>query len=306
MRTWTPDPTRRLARGLTLMLALAAVAATKGPDGGGYTATDSVVYSLVDAAGTGGASVLAGVDDGVVPLVIPFPFRFYGVAYSVVCVSSNGALYFVGAATACSGFNDFGNVDTTAAPAPNDLPAAFPFWSDLTFEVAGAGSVVYQTTGALGSRRMVIQWNDAYPVGSPNPVTFQAVLAEGAHTLLFQYATVDLGSANPASKGGRATVGIRNSGAPGNSKQLSWSFNVPVIPNNSALQFATPIVKVAGDVDGDGVVNCVDVAIVRASYGKRTGQSGFDPRADLNRDGLVSLADLTAVTRALPAGTKCP
>jgi len=59
-------------------------------------------------------------------------------------------------------------------------------------------------------------------------------------------------------------------------------------------------------VNGDGVVNCADLAIVQTSVGKRTGQAGFDPRADLNGDGIVNLVDLTTVSRAMPAGTKCP
>ena len=43
-------------------------------------------------------------------------------------------------------------------------------------------------------------------------------------------------------------------------------------------------------MNGDGVVNCADLAIVTASTGKRTGQAGFDPRADLNGDGIVRSA----------------
>ena len=46
-------------------------AATKGPDGGGYTASDATVYSLVDISGAGGgASVLAGIDDGAHALIV--------------------------------------------------------------------------------------------------------------------------------------------------------------------------------------------------------------------------------------------
>src|SRR5262249_8136709 len=42
-----------------------------------------------------------------------------------------------------------------------------------------------------------------------------------------------------------------------------------------------------GDRNGDGVVNCADLAIVKASFGKKSGQVGFDPRADANGDGVV-------------------
>jgi hypothetical protein len=62
---------------------------------------------------------------------------------------------------------------------------------------------------------------------------------------------------------------------------------------------------IPGDLDANGRVDCADVLIVRASYGKRTGQAGFDPRADVVRNGLVNLADLTYVSSRLPSGTVC-
>ena len=62
---------------------------------------------------------------------------------------------------------------------------------------------------------------------------------------------------------------------------------------------------VLGDVNGDGVVNCADISIVKSSFGKRTGMALFDQRADMNRDGLVDIRDLTVVSRQLPAGTVC-
>jgi hypothetical protein len=63
--------------------------------------------------------------------------------------------------------------------------------------------------------------------------------------------------------------------------------------------------RLAGDVNADGVVNCADLALVRASFGKRTGQAGFDARADVNGDGVVDLRDLTLVSQRLPAGVSC-
>ena len=68
--------------------SIGSFAASKGPDGGGYTASDETVYSFVDISGASGAAVtLAATDDGTAAVTLPFAFRFYGTPYSVGCVS---------------------------------------------------------------------------------------------------------------------------------------------------------------------------------------------------------------------------
>jgi hypothetical protein len=64
-------------------------------------------------------------------------------------------------------------------------------------------------------------------------------------------------------------------------------------------------IKIAGDLNGDNVVNCVDLSIVKASMGKRTGQAGFDARADVDGNGVVDARDLNYVAQRLAAGTTC-
>lgn len=64
-------------------------------------------------------------------------------------------------------------------------------------------------------------------------------------------------------------------------------------------------IRLTGDVNADGSVTCADIAIVRASFGKSTGQPGFDARADINNDGVVNIRDLSYVSQRLPAGTRC-
>ena len=66
------------------------------------------------------------------------------------------------------------------------------------------------------------------------------------------------------------------------------------------------VVSVPGDVNGDGVVNCLDLNLVKAAFGTKTGQAGFNPNADVNHDGVVNVLDLAFVSRQVPAGTTCP
>jgi Tol biopolymer transport system component len=63
---------------------------------------------------------------------------------------------------------------------------------------------------------------------------------------------------------------------------------------------------VDGDINVDGTVNCSDLALVRASFGRRQGQAGFDARADIDVDTVVTVRDLARVSQKLPPGTTCP
>ena len=63
---------------------------------------------------------------------------------------------------------------------------------------------------------------------------------------------------------------------------------------------------VFGDVNEDGIVNCKDIAIIKADFGKKIGQTGYNPLADLNNDGVINILDLAIDARLLPKGLTCP
>ncbi len=66
-----------------------------------------------------------------------------------------------------------------------------------------------------------------------------------------------------------------------------------------------PSGAVLGDLNGDEVVDCADIAIVKNAFGKRVNEEGFDSRADINRDNVVNIRDLAFVSKRLPKETTC-
>lgn len=220
----------------TAIAALASVAlasaVTRGPDGYGYTATNLNTYSFQNISGTG-ARILAGSDDGVATLALPFSFQFYGTTYTSLCVSVNGLISFGG----CN--PSFNNVDLTIAAPTGDLPTIAPFWVDLTFNKSGADALYYQTAGTAPNRQFIVQWNNAYAQSGSSGITFEVVLSESDNSVLMQYQNV-IGGAAIVDSGNGATVGIRTTGGNGNGKVLQWSFKAPVLQNRTSIRFAPP------------------------------------------------------------------
>lgn len=61
----------------------------------------------------------------------------------------------------------------------------------------------------------------------------------------------------------------------------------------------------SGDVNRDGRVDCDDLGLVKASFGKRAGMPAFNPTVDLDVNGIVDVRDLAIVARQVPSGTVC-
>jgi len=55
-------------------------------------------------------------------------------------------------------------------------------------------------------------------------------------------------------------------------------------------------VTIAGDVNGDRVVDVFDLSMVGQSYGLFSWMAGYNPSADITEDGLVDARDLAIVT----------
>lgn len=72
---------------------------------------------------------------------------------------------------------------------------------------------------------------------------------------------------------------------------------------NAALQAfrSSAITEIPGDNNNDGKVSIGDLAIVAKVYGKKKGDAGWDDvkRYDLNGDGVIDIADLSALARMI-------
>lgn len=72
-------------------------------------------------------------------------------------------------------------------------------------------------------------------------------------------------------------------------------------PNSRPLltiDFTPPPARTPGDVNNDGAVNAVDVALLAAAYGSTTTASNFD-LGEFSGDGIVGIADLAILQRNL-------
>src|SRR5215475_14265279 len=220
-----------------LILALfhlnsARPATAPGPDAFGYSVAVTTAFSFVEI--TNGARVLYFADDEAVTVNIGFNFNFYGVNYKSLSFNPNGLITFGGAST------DFNNVDlsTTVAPS-NNLPCIAVLWDDWETQALGADGLYYLTTGKLGSRQFIVQWNKVEPVNGigTNTVTFQARLLEGSNQILLSYPDVVVSDDPSYGNGAFATVGIRDVNGQTNNRNLLWSHNQAVITNGESILF---------------------------------------------------------------------
>ncbi|MFQ5719424.1 MAG: choice-of-anchor D domain-containing protein [Acidobacteriota bacterium] len=191
-----------------------------GPDAFGYRFIDSdavggPAFAWTDIADTGTlVESLDGDDQVSSPIVLGFPFPFYGQTFDAVRVSTNGFLRLT------SGDSAPTNQPLPDIAAPGNLIA--PFWDDLNFR--GLPRVTF----ARGAGSLTIQYTDVTPFSGPGAYTFQVILQESGE-ILFQYLQMS-GATNSA------TVGIQDGAG---SSGLLVAFNVPYARDNLAVRLHT-------------------------------------------------------------------
>jgi hypothetical protein len=58
-----------------------------------------------------------------------------------------------------------------------------------------------------------------------------------------------------------------------------------------------------GDLNGDGVIDLIDLALLLGSYGTCEGDGGYNPNADIDESGCVDLPDLATLLASYGYGT---
>lgn len=224
--------------GLALPGVLLARTSVGGPDGFGYTWTDSnetgpgapqFLFIDMSASGTprllgsdGGEHLFVGPpasstplivdDDGEATVAMSFTMPIYGVYSSLLRVGNNGALHFATATGEVAAAN--------SCPLPSgSLPARphlWVHWDDLAADngIVMAGDFAVCPHPLEATPCFVVQWHQRnHQFSAPNQsVTFEVVLFPSG-SILCQYLDVDFGSGT-LDAGASATVGIEGFAAP--------------------------------------------------------------------------------------------
>jgi hypothetical protein len=165
-------------------------------------------------------------DESFAQVIAPFPLWFYGLEYTKLYVSDNGALSF-----------SRGPVSFDNGPIPDPYQASLvaPFWDDLyPLSPTGTNNVFYDTVDTAPNRRFVIEWRNFGHYSVPTlGVTFQVIFPENDDWILFQYKDTYFGIISSDNYGASASSGLQINpdwGSP-------YSCNQAVLTNNLAIRW---------------------------------------------------------------------
>jgi hypothetical protein len=80
------------------------------------------------------------------------------------------------------------------------------------------------------------------------------------------------------------------------------SANASIVPeeynitNNQMTSTVKIMIKMLGDVNGDGKIDILDVTAISAAYGSKPGKANWNPEADLDDNGVINILDIVACT----------
>jgi len=272
---------------LAFVLAAPAAAEVITSTDGCYESHDTIstpdesppAVNFRDIAATGAPLGLAN-NSASAPILIGFPFGYYGVQYTDVIVSTNGFLTFQPPST--SGSNA-GSLPSTSNP--NTTIAGF--WKEL--EITFGGEIYTELQGVPGDREFIVQW-DGIPhadAGGLFPSTFQIVLQERLSSIEIQYRDAD-------SLNDTTSAGVEN-------EDGTEGLEVFRERDLRLIDEAIRVVVTGDDIDGDNIASCLDNCPDVSNAAQVDGDlDGFGDDcdtciglgdADIDFDGLCTIED---------------
>lgn len=173
-------------------------------------------------------------------LPIGFTFRYGGVDYTEVTMSTNGVLFFTGATSQYTNSSLTNMINSQGVYALWDdlyLGTAAVYDNEGEVELEPANEFLsrslYYTAGEPGSRVFIMQWTTHYSFAEPLEVgTFNIVLYEGSNKIDIYYRNM-LGASAQRGYGASATIGI----VANNGYSSEYSQNTPVATEGKLLTY---------------------------------------------------------------------
>ena len=292
-----------------------------GPDAYGYYAYDSgdILYSNapyfnwieIDPLYNGPGTQLPLSDygdnqDDVTTVNLPFTFKFYGIEYDQISVSSNGWV-----SMGSTSMQSFRNYHIPGPGGPSPMIAVF--WDDLNTTTSGGR--VYKWYDET-NHQFVIQWSNLRTYDNNTLENFQLILKDSQHyftptgdgEILMQYADFNNTSTGNYGwgqvHGNYCTVGLEDQTE---TIGLEYTFNntypVSAMPlaDSTAILFTTRGANILqrGDINQDGLLNITDV-LTLVDFVQSGNTGGLNPYlADVNADEIINFLDMISIVREI-------
>ncbi len=177
-----------------------------GPSSVSTTINPSDITSYSLSTFPNGMTVLTGAtngptgDDGISNISIGFTFRYAGVNYTTLRISTNGWV-----SLNQTGDPGYLNTDLFTANAPNATITGW--WDDLIDD--GTSTVTYKTTGSAPNRVFTAEWYrvPTYYTTANSRISFQLKIYETTNVIEFHYGTAESGTHHA---GESASIGVED------------------------------------------------------------------------------------------------
>ena len=292
-----------------------------GPDAYGYYAYDNgdILYSNapyfnwieIDPLYGGPGTQLALSDfvdnqDDVTTVNLPFTFKFYGIDYDQISVSSNGWV-----SMGSTDMKSFRNYPLPGPGGPSPMIAVF--WDDLNTTTSGGR--VYKWYDELNNQ-FVIQWSNMRTYDNNSLENFQLILKDSQHyftptgdgEILMQFADFNNTSTGNYGwgqvHGNYCTIGLEDHSE---TIGLEYTFNntypISAMPleDSTAILFTTRGANILqrGDINQDGLLNITDV-LTLVDFVQSGNTGGLNPYlADVNADEIINFLDMISIVREI-------